>query len=62
MSTIDDILAACRRDPDGTRVRYRINSGKWKTGTGHEFLALWEQPFAGPVEIDHAVVLPEDAS
>jgi hypothetical protein len=62
MSAIDGIIDACRHEPDRVRVRYRTNGGEWKTSSGREFLVLWEQPFAGTVEIDHAAILPEDAA
>lgn len=45
-------IEALRSDPNRTWVRYRINNGEWDTAVGSEFLKLWDEPFAGTIDID----------
>lgn len=56
---IQRIVDVCRAAPYKTHVRMRINRGEWQTMLGSDFLALWDTPFAGTIDVD-AVVLDRE--
>jgi hypothetical protein len=57
---IDRVIAICRERPDAA-VRYRLNGGDWRLSPSEEFLELWDQPFAGTIDVDCAYV-PESVT